>query len=121
MVQRNESEDRCILFRVIRAVNIYSDTTTPTVMNPISHPCVTLRSAGAILLHRVPATIITSDWRGEARNTWDLKTIHISSRKQNQLRGVLLLIGVRGGGGFRVIKNSEQVSLGQAAYLNRKG
>src|SRR6478752_10218579 len=27
----------------------------------------TLRSAGAILLHSVPATIITSDWRGEAR------------------------------------------------------
>ena len=27
----------------------------------------TLRSAGAILLVSVPATIITSDWRGEAR------------------------------------------------------
>ena len=27
----------------------------------------TLRSAGAILLHKVPATIITSDWRGDAR------------------------------------------------------
>ncbi len=27
----------------------------------------TLRSAGAILLHSVPATIITSDWRGLAR------------------------------------------------------
>jgi hypothetical protein len=26
-----------------------------------------LRSAGAILLVSVPATIITSDWRGEAR------------------------------------------------------
>ena len=26
-----------------------------------------MRSAGAILLHSVPATIITSDWRGEAR------------------------------------------------------
>ena len=27
----------------------------------------TFRSAGAILLVSVPATIITSDWRGEAR------------------------------------------------------
>lgn len=29
----------------------------------------TLRSAGAILLVRVPATIMTSDWRGLARKT----------------------------------------------------
>lgn len=29
----------------------------------------TLRRAGAILLQSVPATIITSDWRGEARKT----------------------------------------------------
>ncbi len=29
----------------------------------------TLRSAGAILLTSVPATIITSDWRGLGRNT----------------------------------------------------
>jgi hypothetical protein len=29
----------------------------------------TLRSAGAILLTRVPATIMTSDWRGLGRNT----------------------------------------------------
>src|SRR3546814_20721281 len=28
-----------------------------------------LRSAGAILLTRVPATIITSAWRGDGRNT----------------------------------------------------
>jgi hypothetical protein len=29
----------------------------------------TLRSAGAILFVSVPATIITSDWRGDARKT----------------------------------------------------
>src|SRR3546814_3264240 len=28
---------------------------------------ISLRNAGAILLHSVPATIITSDWRGDAR------------------------------------------------------
>jgi hypothetical protein len=29
----------------------------------------TLRNAGAILLHRVPATIMTSAWRGLGRKT----------------------------------------------------
>jgi hypothetical protein len=45
---------------------------------------VRARSAGAILLHRVPATIITSDWRGEARGA--------KPKRSTSYRGIAICI-----------------------------
>ena len=60
----------------VELANAFGELTEPLAQEPmdITHRgsaiwSYTLRNAGAILLHRVPATIITSDWRGLGRNT----------------------------------------------------